>query len=116
VAPIIRTIVSVLADTLFMVICEKLLAMVICVPPPPGFGGGSGGGSGKTVLQLNPNVVCWEGEHAALACVALICFGVYLPLSAMIGEWLLDAALCFSVAVERERFAPVLVRCVCSIC
>jgi len=80
VSPKISLIAGLLSDTLFMVVCGKLLLVVTCI----------GNGFGETVLMINSEVVCWEGEHQLIAALSLIAFGFYLPLSAMIAPMLVE--------------------------
>ncbi len=86
VTKLISKIVGLLSDTLFMVICSKLLLVLTCLPYPDD--------PSKQYLQMKISgspVTCWEGEHRLLACLSLIAFGFYLPLSAMIAPMLMEA-------------------------
>jgi len=82
----LAALVTILAETLFLVVCAKLLLVLTCVTPSvaiPNFTG--------SVLLLNESVVCWEGDHRALGCCAMIAFGFYLPLAAMIAPLMTES-------------------------
>ncbi len=98
VTPAINLVVGVLSDTLFMVVCEKLLLLVTCTEPTDAVGGVS-------YLQINPSIECWtSSEHQLLAVLCLIGFGFYLPLSAMIAPMLMEAdAEAAEAAAAKEK-------------
>jgi hypothetical protein len=69
---------ALLSDTLFLVVCSKVLLVLTCTGAPP-------------VLLVNEGVACWAGPHRALAVLAMTSFAVYLPLSAMIAPMLVES-------------------------
>lgn len=66
---------SLLADTLFIIVCGKLLLVLSCSYP-----------SGmEPTLLVDSRVQCWTGDHSYYACAALIALGYYVPFCAMLG-------------------------------
>jgi len=84
VSSLVSNLVALLADTLFLVVCGKLLAVLTCHAADPSRGL-------PARLLLDERVVCWQGAHQWQSCVALIAFAYYLPLSSMIGPMLVEA-------------------------
>lgn len=80
----VAAIVTILADTLFLVVCSKLLLLVTCVERTVG-------GVDRLVLLVSEDVTCWSGEHNFIATGALISFGIYLPLATMIAPMLVES-------------------------
>lgn len=66
---------SFLADTLFIIVCGKLLLVLSCSYPD---------GMAPTLL-VDSRVQCWTGDHSYYACASLIALGYYVPFSAMLG-------------------------------
>jgi len=82
---LISNMVAVLADTFFLVVAQKLISVITCID------GVDEAGNHVTRMLINPNVICWEGEHQFLAAISLVAFGYYLPLCAMISPMLVEA-------------------------
>ena len=84
-----RLIVAVLSDALFLVVSFQLLKVFSCdySRNQPGDGDTN---DDYPVLRTDDSIVCWQGPHATLATVALICYSYYVPLSVMITPMLLE--------------------------
>lgn len=68
-------IVSLLSDTLFLIICEKIILVLCC----------SYNVDSKTShWTVDQEVVCWEGNHKLHATLSLVLIGYYVPISVMI--------------------------------
>ena len=76
ISKVLRLVVMILSDALFMVVVVHLLQMLVCDYP-------SGGGEAFVVAA--PKYACWKGDHAAMSIVALVAYSVYAPLSIMLG-------------------------------
>ena len=79
-----RLVVTLLSDTLFMVISMQLLTALACDTVPDS-------GNTRSTLRSKESVECWEGEHAILSTCAMMAFAFYVPLSIMITPMLLEA-------------------------
>ena len=82
-------IVSLLSDTLFLVVAEKLILVLCCTASDD---------SGAAHLSMDDSVVCWEGEHQLYATLNLILIGYYIPMSVMIAPMFAE-----SDAEEKEE-------------
>ena len=76
----LKTAVAFISDGLFLVISQQLLDAISCDYTDPS----------TPVLYVDPSIVCWEGEHAPLAAISLVCYAFYVPLSIMISPMLLQ--------------------------
>ncbi len=65
--PKVRAVISLLADSLFMVVCLRLLDALAC-----DYTEDDGGGSTEGRLRVDPTMVCWQGEHTPLAALSLV--------------------------------------------
>jgi hypothetical protein len=54
VSSFVSNIVALLSDTLFLIICSKLMAVFTCINPTD---------SQPALLLIDPTMVCWEGDH-----------------------------------------------------
>jgi hypothetical protein len=63
--------VGLLSDTLFLVICEKLILVLCCDHQ-------------TNTLLIESSVECWTGKHQFYATINLILFGYYVPICSMI--------------------------------
>ena len=79
-----RLFVSLLSDTLFLVISMQLLTVLACDTVPDS-------GGERATLRAKESVECWEGEHALLSTCAMMAYAFYVPLSIMITPMLLEA-------------------------
>ena len=68
-------VVSLLSDTLFLVVAEKLILTLCCHRRAD---------VDVLVLDMDDRVVCWQGEHQFYATLNLILIGYYIPMSVMI--------------------------------
>jgi len=68
----VRALAALLADTLFMVVCSKLLLVLSCDYSGP-----------EPVLLIDSSVVCWRGRHSYCAAAALVSLSYYAPFCAM---------------------------------
>jgi hypothetical protein len=82
ISPKMRLFVAILSDALFLVVSFQLLKVFSCDY--------SNGENEAPVLRVDDTVTCWEGPHALLATIAMICYSYYVPLSVMITPMLLE--------------------------
>ena len=75
------SIVTVLSSTLFLVVCGKLVLVLSCKESEDN-------SAGPFVLMLDERVMCWQGMHPHAAAAALIAFGFYVPLCAVVAPLL----------------------------
>lgn len=75
--------VSLLSDVLFIIVTQKLMLVLTCEYPT--------GGDSPPFLKIDPDILCWEGEHTRLASASLVAFSYYLPLSTMIAPMFAEA-------------------------
>ena len=71
---VIRPVVNILSDGLFMVVVVHLLRMLACRYV-----------DGIPELIAAPEFTCWSGRHAMLGTIALVAYSLYAPLSIMLG-------------------------------
>lgn len=69
-----------LAGPLFLVILQAFLAAVDCTG---GKVAAASGAAGKTVIELKPAQVCWEGNHLSYAAIGLTGLMSYVPLACL---------------------------------
>lgn len=72
-------VVSVLADSLFLIVCGKLVLVLTCT---------AGNDLTPPVMMIDGTMECWTGAHQKLACLSLVCISFYVPLCALIGPML----------------------------
>ena len=82
VSSFVSNMVALLADTLFLIIAGKLMSVFTCTVPSA---------DEPARLLIDQRVICWEGDHQLLACLALIAFAYYLPLASMISPMLVES-------------------------
>lgn len=82
VSSLVSNMVALLADTLFLIVAGKLMAVFTCTVPSA---------NEPARLLIDQRVICWEGDHQLLACLALIAFAYYLPLASMISPMLVES-------------------------
>ena len=73
----IANLVVILADTILLMVCDKLLNVLVCDYA-----------SETITLKAMPDIICWEYDHKLVATLSLISFSIYLPLASMIGPLL----------------------------
>lgn len=76
------SIISFLSDTLFMIVCNKLLTMIACIYSDPGTTG---------ILEADTKILCWQGTHPTTAFLALVGFSYYIPLCVMISPMFIES-------------------------
>lgn len=82
VSSFVSNMVALLADTLFLIVAGKLMAVFTCTVPSA---------NEPARLLIDQRVICWEGDHQLLACLSLIAFAYYLPLASMISPMLVES-------------------------
>eukprot|EP01083_Nonionella_stella_P293958 999530_1 len=73
--PFAAKIISLLSDTLFLGICEKLILLLLCSKSKA---------DGVYYMTLDPDIQCWSGKHQFYATLSLILIGYYIPMCTMI--------------------------------
>eukprot|EP01083_Nonionella_stella_P219768 786866_1 len=66
----IAKIISFISDSIFLIICQKLILILSC--------------DRHSIWIIDGQTVCWTGKHQIYACVSLILIGYYVPFCAMI--------------------------------
>eukprot|EP01083_Nonionella_stella_P044385 119504_1 len=73
--PFAAKIISLLSDTLFLGICEKLILLLLCTKSKA---------DDMYYMTLDPDIQCWSGKHQLYATLSLILIGYYIPMCTMI--------------------------------
>eukprot|EP01083_Nonionella_stella_P136672 416004_1 len=90
-------IVSLLSDTMFLIICEKLIILISCTSP-------SDSELHVSYLRVSDDVMCWEGKHQLYATINLILIGYYIPISVMIAPMFAETQQDNKTQTNKSRF------------
>jgi hypothetical protein len=80
-SPKTATIISLCTDALLLIVCNNLLSVLTCAFEVRPLG----------LLVAAPDIECWSGIHLVKACIALIAFSYYMPLSIMVSPMLTES-------------------------